>query len=214
MNNQLDLIYEIEGLMLLADNDSGDSAKISAINSLIDAKLQQLIADRTPVDDDREEGTPIVDTPIEEIEDMEAVADSAQYEEIELANPANADALIAQAEKDDELVIAIACDQLTDDDLHQPRPQAATQPAVATGTAAVTDQSQRHFPLTINDRFRFRRSLFGNSSEAYNHAIDRLRQLTTADEARRFITTNYPDIDLDGDEFSAFFDIITQGYDR
>lgn len=45
--------------------------------------------------------------------------------------------------------------------------------------------------FTINDKFRFRRELFGNSSAQYNEALDLISEMTSYEQAADYFLNNY-----------------------
>ncbi len=73
------------------------------------------------------------------------------------------------------------------------------------GNAPFTDISRA---FTINDKFRFKRELFGNSDAQYVETIDVLSAMTSLDEIEEYI---YDDLewDRDNEDVKAFIEVIT-----
>lgn len=77
-----------------------------------------------------------------------------------------------------------------------------------------TTSSSRRSPASIfnlNDKFRFRRELFGNSDAQYVECLDMLSAMASIDEAKEYL---YDDLkwDADNDDVKAFIDILSNYY--
>lgn len=61
--------------------------------------------------------------------------------------------------------------------------------------------------FTLNDKFRFRRYLFGNDDVLFAETLDKLSTMTSFDEARKYLFTNMQ-WDLESDEVKDFMSIV------
>lgn len=59
--------------------------------------------------------------------------------------------------------------------------------------------------FTLNDKFRFRRTLFGGSNEAFSDVLDRLEAMTDGHEAQRYMAAL---IDVESEDGAAFMNIV------
>lgn len=67
--------------------------------------------------------------------------------------------------------------------------------------------------FTLNDRFRFRRELFGGSDTAMKAILAVIATMPTLDDAKRYLTEDQG-MDPDSEEVSYFFEIIAPYYNK
>ncbi|MDE6086310.1 MAG: hypothetical protein K2G40_07935 [Muribaculaceae bacterium] len=67
--------------------------------------------------------------------------------------------------------------------------------------------------FNLNDKFRFRRELFGNSDAQYVECLDLLSAMTSIDEAQEYL---YDDLqwDPDNEDVKAFIELLSNYYRR
>lgn len=65
--------------------------------------------------------------------------------------------------------------------------------------------------ISLNDKFRFRRELFGNSSQQYDAALDLIAEMSSFDEARAYFLDNYG-WDAENPDVKSFFTILSNHY--
>lgn len=110
--------------------------------------------------------------------------------------------------------------ETTEEYLAPAEPKAAAAPAAPTIPAApaanTTRNAQRRPVSTIfnlNDKFRFRRELFGNSEIAYVECLDMLSAMYSLDEATEYL---YEDLNWDpaNEDVKAFVDLLKTYYNN
>lgn len=62
-----------------------------------------------------------------------------------------------------------------------------------------------HLPFSINDKFRFRRELFGNDNTRYTQALGIIATMTTIDEVRDYLCNDL-ELEEDSPEVQAFLE--------
>lgn len=100
-----------------------------------------------------------------------------------------------------------------------PAPAAADEAATQAVTEAVTvdEIAMRHEcrdlrkAFTLNDKFLFRRELFGGSDQELSDTIDLLTAMHTLDEAREYLLDDLQ-WDPDNDVVKDFLDIVTNHF--
>lgn len=102
-------------------------------------------------------------------------------------------------EEDAGTMYEIDCDDEIDDTEEE-----AMAPAVADGpesaaqnTAEASDSARRNPVFCLNDRFRFRRALFGGSDSEFNSVMDHVATLSGYDEMEDYF---YGELGLDPDD--------------
>lgn len=86
------------------------------------------------------------------------------------------------------------------------------EPAPAPATEPVEQPPLRQsITLSINDRYRFQRELFGGSAEAMNNALDEIASLNSAIEVERYLAAN--DFDLNDDTVKNFLRVTTRRFE-
>lgn len=96
----------------------------------------------------------------------------------------------------------------------EPDPEAVTaEPEAEQAAAPASMRSTEPLPITfsLNDRYRFRRGLFGGSDEAMSLAVGRIADMRSAEEVEQYLAAN--DFDLDDDLVKDFMRITTRRFD-
>lgn len=234
----LDLTFEIEGLLTLAQQRGEETP--SAIVALIKEKASRLeeltsslsvsetasddqaialsaeeeqVEDADPFDVDDEEIAPVATVaettpepePVAEPV-VEAVEQTEEYEEVEEAAAEPAEIPVA----DEEMTV------VTEEAEEQPREDAPADVAPAEEAPftladrlsidqAKAKDIKRAF--TLNDRFRFKRELFGNSESNFADALNVIAAMSTYEEAEEYF---YNDLcwSADNDEVKDFMTIV------
>jgi hypothetical protein len=136
----LDLCFEIEGLLSLIQKRGEDTP--NRVKDMLREKTSQLAAAINA-------STPQA---CEHVTEDKAIAESAELEEEEYADPGTQPAVDANV-------------SLLDDDL-------INESADATTKNNSQAQLQEPFTFTLNDKFRFRRELFGNNAAEFADALN------------------------------------------
>ncbi len=229
VNRQIQIVYEIEGLLLLAKESEENIYKCDEINALIDTKLLELSHIRhlstgsAPCDECKtnqheeigvtkhseilvESNSPIeldniVDTNISETtinaksdKDFEEKIESEEIV-IEIPNFGDGEDVVESKPKDEIIVENIEESKEVD--------QSDCNPGAST---------TRNFPFTLNDKFRFRRELFGNSDSEYRETLNHLQSFSNYEEAYKYFIDELG-LDIDSTEVTDFFEIVKNGYD-
>ncbi len=102
-------------------------------------------------------------------------------------------------------------------DAEAPVPAAADADETATQAVAVDELVARHEcrdlrkAFTLNDKFLFRRELFGGSDQELSDTIDLLTAMHSLDEAREYLLDDLQ-WDPDNDVVKDFLDIVTNHF--
>ncbi len=117
--------------------------------------------------------------------------------------------LEAIAATEPEIAYSIAPEPAPAADTAEPAPEAGCEPE----PAPVNARSAEPLPITfsLNDRYRFRRGLFGGSDEAMSLAVGRIADMHSAEEVEHYLAAN--DFDLDDDLVKDFLRITTRRFD-
>lgn len=67
--------------------------------------------------------------------------------------------------------------------------------------------------ISLNDKFCFRRELFGNSSQQYDAALDLIAEMSSFEETRDYFLDNYG-WDADNDDVKSFFEILANHFNN
>lgn len=68
--------------------------------------------------------------------------------------------------------------------------------------------------LTINQKFMFTKVLFHGDFEIFSKTIERLDNMDNIQQARRFLSSDFPEWDTAGDECLEFFDLIERRFEK
>lgn len=190
----LGLTFEIEGLLMLTERRA-EMTPAEVSQMLIDkcARLMDGVASLTASADSAQSSIPadepVVTAPVAEPETVEeeirteendGIADAAAYEEV-------ADADIEP--QPEEEIIAEAVEEVP---VQAPVSSPVTPIAVpsAPEQPAAPAKPAKTISLTLNDRFRFRRTLFGGSDAMMNEMVTALSAITNPDDIADFITND------------------------
>lgn len=190
----LGLTFEIEGLLMLTERRA-EMTPAEVSQMLIDkcARLMDGVASLTASADSAPSSIPadevVVTAPIAEPETVEeeirteendGIADAAAYEEV-------ADADIEPQPEEE-----IAAEAVEEVPVQAPVSSPVTPTAVpsAPEQPAAPAKPAKTISLTLNDRFRFRRTLFGGSDAMMNETVTALSAITNPDDIADFITND------------------------
>lgn len=209
----LGLTFEIEGLLMLAERR--DDMTPDEIYTMLHDKCARLLSgmsaltglsadpvpETTPVlpvdegpDDADEANNP------EESEDNEAITESVAFEESSDADITDVDEAVAEisdesdesdepAEPEPTVVIP---EDTTPEPEPEPEPEIIPEPVVKEEPVAPKESVAhvRSIVLTLNDKFRFRRTLFGGSDAQMSDTLAILSGLTDTADLNDFITND------------------------
>lgn len=187
----LGLTFEIEGLLMLTERRA-EMTPAEVSQMLIDkcARLMDGVASLTASADSAPSSIPADEAvvtavptpeqqPVEEeirIEENDGIADAAAYEEV-------ADADI-ELQPEEEIASETVEEVPVPTPVQAPAVPSAPEQPVAPAKPAKT------ISLTLNDRFRFRRTLFGGSDAMMNETVTALSAITNPDDITDFITND------------------------
>lgn len=187
----LGLTFEIEGLLMLTERRA-EMTPAEVSQMLIDkcARLMDGVASLTASADSAPSSIPADEAvvtavptpeqqPVEEeirIEENDGIADAAAYEEV-------ADADI-EPQPEEEIASETVEEVPVPTPVQAPAVPSAPEQPVAPAKPAKT------ITLTLNDRFRFRRTLFGGSDAMMNETVTALSAITNPDDIADFITND------------------------
>lgn len=93
----------------------------------------------------------------------------------------------------------------------------STEPQPQSNTISLDEKLSRKISknfrqaISLNDKFRFRRELFGNSSQQYDAALDLIAEMSSFDEARDYFLDSYG-WDAENPDVKSFFAILSNHY--
>lgn len=219
LNELLDRIYELEGLVHLAIVRDDVPASLP---ELIRRKARQLYAE---IDGDEEVAAPVivnvippepepVVTPESEPEPEPAVAPEPvvmpepepeiipEPEVIPVPEP------VAIPEPEPEPEPELEYDEPEEETHEKPVATEHEKPAVVTEDATVNSQAMRgKLVFSINDRYRFKRELFSNSDAEFNNTLALVASMENYDEAEDYFLTELG-WDEEAEEVTDFLAVI------
>lgn len=239
----ISLTYEIEGLLLLLRDRGQESMAPHIRNLLADkgktlAQMLNVTNDSqkaTPAPMQKEEKAPLppvppavkpVPVPVAKAEEVkeavkeeptvtesvaevkkEVITEVPKYAEPEAKQevkeenvPSQTELDEAQAEEDE--ADSAAAEEAIAQEKHRPEIQASEEAG-----------AKMLKLFTLNDRFRFRRELFGGSDTAMKAILAVIATMPTLDDAKRYLTEDQG-MDPDSEEVSYFFEIIAPYYNK
>lgn len=226
ISKALEACYELEGLLLLSEQRGEDAPaalhsimedKIDAIRSYLSAITASdsdgpIVEETIPVVDDGLESA-VVTLPESDEEDIEPVA-VAEIDDTPIAGPVAIGEIGGAVEVED-------IEDGTEESLDAEEPDAECgehdeeMPAVgeiAVEVSSRDDARSLRQMFTINDKFRFRRELFGNSETEFADTLNLVSAMGSLAEAEDYF---YGDLewDADSEEVEAFMGIITRYFE-
>ena len=214
--------YELEGLLLLADNRGADTPEyvFTAIGEKLD-RLQMLLGEREGDEgEETQKDTCMVENDVADAGSEEPVVDAPESEEPEPETEEDVAEVtaeqVADGEYDNEqepMVELVLDDEPTAEPTAEPD---AETPNVADETEDVeaednieeeTEAKDLKSAFSLNDTFRFRRELFGNSAAEMTDALHMVEAMHSFDEAEDYF---YGDLgwDRESDDVKEFMAII------
>lgn len=229
--------YELEGLLLLADNRGDDTPEyvFTAISEKL-SRLQALLADNAekeePEPEEEPEEEPEADKPVEEeesespeseevpvempiIEDITAADDTTADEDEQIVEVVIEDEPEEDLEEEKEVEEEFTEEEETTDDEAPAESEAETKPIDESIRLDEKLQRTRSKDLkqafSLNDMFRFRRELFGNSGAVMTDALHLVEAMQSYDEAEDYF---YGDLgwDRESDDVKEFMETIKKHF--
>lgn len=209
----LNLSFEIEGLVMLL-RERADCAPNEVLPLLRDkvAELNRLAGNATDADSERQSQPATEPAPQPEAEEE---TEEAQSEAIaEASAPEEAEKAADEEAADEAAVVASAeYEEISDTDISLQPSLFDAPESVERIDARLARESARdiHRALTINDRFRFKRELFGNSDAQLNDALDVIAAMNSYDEAEDYF---YNDLvwDKDSEDVKDFMNVVANHF--
>lgn len=197
LDRALQLTFEIEGLVMLSQSRD-ESAP---------AEISKMLADKT------EELAEIFNI------DNQNVAASVELEQSEDAEPESEPEHRLSCEDNESNTHheTPATEEYDDDDAEAScrQPDTARNEAKFRLEDKIAEKAARELKhaLTLNDRYRFSRELFGNSNDALNSALDTINDMETFDQAERWVADNLG-LDSENEIVKEFMAIVTKHFNR
>ncbi|MEZ3590452.1 MAG: hypothetical protein K1V84_05395 [Muribaculaceae bacterium] len=230
INKALEACYELEGLLLLSAQKGADAPaalrsmmqdKIDAIKSYLSAITafdsdEPIVEETIPVvDDGLESAVVTLPEPDEEYMEPVAIAEEADIDDDPVAESAAIDDIGGDDEVEDfDDETEKSCDAEEPELLGE---EEDDEEIPAVGEIAVEapsrdDARSLRQMFTINDKFRFRRELFGNSETEFADTLNLVSAMGSLAEAEDYF---YGDLewDADSEEVEAFMEIITRYFE-
>lgn len=200
----LNLSFEIEGLVMLL-RERADCAPDEVLPLLRDkvAELNRLAGNAIEADSERQPQPATDPAPQPEAEEETEEAESEAIAETPVPAEADEAAVAASAEYEES----------SDADISLQPSLFDAPESVERIDARLARESARdiHRALTINDRFRFKRELFGNSDAQLNDALDVIAAMNSYDEAEDYF---YNDLvwDKDSEDVKDFMNVVANHF--
>lgn len=217
--------YELEGLLLLADNRGDDTPEyvFTAISEKL-SRLQALLADNAEKEEPEPEEEPTADKPVEEEEESESPASEEEPEEMPIIEDITAadDTTADDVEQVVEVVIedepAEEEEEVEEEETDEEAPaESETETKPIDESIRLDEKLQRtrskdlKQAFSLNDMFRFRRELFGNSGAVMTDALHLVEAMQSYDEAEDYF---YGDLgwDRESDDVNEFMETIKKHF--
>lgn len=178
INQIIALNIEIEGLMRVASERTAPHAvdaartKLNELNRLFEQLGAEPVAEPQPE-------IVAFEAPAEEEVAVEAEVEAAPEEEVVEEAPEIIETVAEYSEPEPEVVPEPTPEP-------EPAPEPAPQPVTAPKTQPVALGDIRK-AMTLNDKFYFRRELFGNSDGDFNDTLDLLTSMESFEEAEEYM---------------------------
>ena len=191
-----DSVYELEGLLELADRRPG---KLDALLPLIEARVESITEMFGELktggnESGKKEASEAVTVAVpESVTETVVAADT----EVAVDSTAAVDLAPEEAPEDDAEELYVI------DDAESAESPA---PVESKGTSVASADSKRPV-FCLNDRFRFRRALFGGSDAEFNRVLDRVVSMSGMEEAEDYIYGTLG-LDPDSDDTADFMETI------
>lgn len=211
-------VLELEGLLMVADS-RGDETP-DAVFTLIKEKIEQLreytsclpdVAVDEQVDEEVNEQEPVV----EPEDEPEYVLEAEPEEEIELeiepeveAEPEIEEEPEPEPEEELEPEIVPEIEAEPEPEIIKNVDETAPDAIITLDEAFIRNKAKDlKCAFSLNDTFRFRRELFGNSAADMNDAIDLVNAMNSYEEAEDYFINDLG-WDAESDEVGEFMEII------
>ena len=191
-----DSVYELEGLLELADRRPG---KLDALLALIEARVESITEMFGELKTGGNESG--------KKEASEAVTVAVPESVIETVVAADTEVAV-----DSTAAVDLAPEEAPEDDAEElyviddAEPAESPAPVESKGVPVASADSKRPV-FCLNDRFRFRRALFGGSDAEFNRVLDRVVSMSGMEEAEDYIYGTLG-LDPDSDDTADFMETI------
>lgn len=198
-----------------------------------------LIGENTFAEEIEEEAEPVTLEQAEDSEIAEEEADADEINEVETADEAtvpenevsNSECTEVSKESEpeikDEIAQSAIFEETEDADISknsedsEPKLNVETiqspEPQPQNATISLDEKLSRKISknfrqaISLNDKFRFRRELFGNSNQQYDAALDLIAEMSTFDEARDYFLESYG-WDAENPDVKSFLAILSNHF--
>lgn len=210
-----DAVYELEGLLELA-RLRGDKAQ--ELLPLMNGKLREInrLFEMVSISDKETPVVPPLET-TEEADDNEALAEATRFEEEEDSyEPEDSYEREKSLEPEDSIEIDKEIVTVTPIPEEIPFEQEEVVTEKQESETPITIQVNRDAPkpaFCINDRFRFRRELFGGSDADFSSAMDLVATMDNYEEAEQYFIEELG-WDVEDPNVADFLAIIERYFDR
>lgn len=165
-----------------------DTEVIETVEVDTQTETSQLLTDAEISEDSMEAPDDIAGTCVEDEIVEEDVADE-DFEEVSIVTMDDCEYLEEEEEEDDDDETGCVEDDLVEREIYNRGEPLETEPAVVTvgEMLSVRRAKELRKALSLNDRFRFRRELFGNSDVNMNDTLNLLDTMSDLTEARDYL---------------------------
>ena len=203
-------VLELEGLLMVADS-RGDETP-DAVFTLIKEKIEQLreytsCLPDVAVDEEVDEQEPVVEPEDETEYVLEAEPEEELEPEIE-AEPEIEEEPEPEPEEELEPEIVPEIEAEPEPEIIKNVDETAPEAIITLDEAFIRNKAKDlKSAFSLNDTFRFRRELFGNSAADMNDAIDLVNAMNSYEEAEDYFINDLG-WDAESDEVGEFMEII------
>lgn len=189
-----DSVYELEGLLELADRRPG---KLDALLPLIEARVESITEMFGELKTGGNESGKKEASEAVTVAAPESVTVVAADTDVAVDSTAAVDLAPEEAPEDDAEELYVIDDA-----------ESAESPApVESKCASAASADSKRPVFCLNDRFRFRRALFGGSDAEFNRVLDRVVSMSGMEEAEDYIYGTLG-LDPDSDDTADFMETI------
>lgn len=217
MNDELDRI--IKELGILRINIASMAARVESLQQALEQLKTYQVEDSEPEPQDRHTETPADEIMMEQENEREV--ESVHTEVCEQSTDADAIAESAEAEEADDAIDVPESHEETIESIAPPvhtiepaadRISESDESADYDQESVLPTRELRQF-FTINDRYRFRRELFGNSDTEMADTLNMIEAMANMAEAQDYL---YSDLEWDAetDEVKEFVEIIQRYFNE
>lgn len=198
----LEVTFEMEGLItLMIKREDMTPDKIYDMLKRKAAKFNDLLGLETAVEEKKSPVLPVREAAPE-------VSDENPEAEVKEITPEEPAADTVEIEQENDAEIAAAAEYEEEEDAVPETPAAVNPVAEAPAESLLNDVLAKKMPsFTLNDKFRFRRSLFNNSDEEFDGTMKIISEMKSMEEVEDYL---YNDLcfEPENEDVKAFVEII------